>query len=84
MEPFVYNEFIMKCKPQNKLQELAFKKGYQSSTEFAKALEAANVTSYGTAFSKWHSGRAEKTQYDILLKISNFLGAASVEQVFDP
>lgn len=69
--------------PRNKLQRLAFMKSYRSAYEFAKAVEAAGITSYGTAFSKWHSGKAEKTQYVTLKGIAEFLGAQSVEEVFD-
>ena len=72
-----------KGRPQNKLQRLAHKMGYVSPTAFAKAVSEAGVTSYGTAFKKW-DGSAGKTQYNTLLAIAQFLGANSVEEVFDP
>lgn len=69
--------------PQNKLQRLAFMRGYRSASEFAVAVSKAGVVSYGTAYKRW-DGRAGKTQYDILLAIAKFLGENTVEQVFDP
>ena len=70
--------------PQNKLQRLAFMKGYRSSYEFAKAIDAAGIASYGTGFSKWETGKFGGTKYEILKGIAKFLGADTVEQVFDP
>ena len=69
--------------PSNKLQRLAFMKGIHSASAFGLALQKAKITSYGTAYSKWN-GRAENTQYNVLLAIAKWLGAGSVEEVFDP
>lgn len=69
--------------PDNKLQRLAFSKGYHSAYEFGTAVSEAGITSYGTAFSKWN-GRAGNTQYNTLLAIAKFLGASSIDEVFDP
>ena len=72
-----------KAGPKNKLQRLAFEKGYYTASTFATAVSQSGAASYGLAHANWN-GRAGKTQYNTLLAIAQFLGASSVEQVFDP
>lgn len=74
---------IKRIAPENKLQRLAFMKGYRSAYEFGIAIRDAGIASYGMGHEKW-DGKAGKTQYNTLLAISQFLGESSVEKVFDP
>lgn len=69
--------------PQNKVQKLALEKGYRTAYAFGKAIEAAGIASYGTAHAKWMSGEAGDTKHKILLGIARFLGANTVEEVFE-
>ena len=69
--------------PKNRLQRLAFAKGYYTASALATAVKDAGAASYGLAYSKWN-GKAGKTGYEHLLKMARFLGANSVEEVFDP
>jgi hypothetical protein len=70
--------------PRNKLQRLAFLKGYRSSTSFAKAVVAAKIgVSYGTAFAKWHTNTIGNSEHPTVKAIANFLGT-TIEEVFDP
>jgi hypothetical protein len=71
------------AKPRNRLQEWAFKKDLTTGYQFCNAMVEHNIVSHGTAVEKWNSGRAGKTQYDKLLAIARFLGASTVEEVFD-
>lgn len=70
--------------PENKLQGWAMKKSLYTSTQFAKAMEAAGIMSYGLANKKWHTGRAGNTQYNTLTATVRWLGASTIEEVFDP